>query len=219
MQTTQRPLSANERMVLETNLAYNNKIIRGGYSLKTIGVTSLIAAGLVYLMFTFVESSEGFGWCFFGLVVCGFVLYSAIMGTKRDIKNARKLSQRITEALTKEKITLRHFQSKRAILFVDPEDMGDTYVLQIGENKLLIIRDLGYIYRGLLPNTKVTLYTSELSELLQTNVILTGDSFQPLVFTGGLSFETAHLLQENVKIIEGTLESVLQDLRQKMEKS
>ncbi len=220
-----RPLTDKELNKLRSQKRENIKIIELSYKIKPyiiIGILTFLSGVTLYFF------SKSFNKIFLGEFVgqlIGFIFSVCIAllfyFPFEQIKSRKRLNNENTQIeslINKNEIEVYEIQTNQAIHFIQYDDEGELYLIQISENKLLYIwDDQTLIKKTKFPNTHFEIYKDiDLRWLLWNKVTYKGQRFTPKKVTANTKskYFKAEGYPEDLTEIEGNIESFFEKVNQ-----
>jgi hypothetical protein len=179
---------------------------------ETFNWSSLLGLCFVFFIFVFAASQSGY-WLWILIAVVLFVMLVNIPYNFKAKKRAAMQRYDFAEDyLLKDRVEVECYTCSAAIVFeLEPGD-GRWIVLQINEAELLFYYTFNDYDRGL-PNTAFEIYSdTKLEGLFGRSVTIKGQTIPPIVIKPELSELVWDVFPDHLDIIEGTVESFLNDL-------
>lgn len=207
MEQKSRPFSDIEKQQLRIakNLAEKNLT-------ESFNWQSLLGLCFVFFIFVFAASQSGY-WLWMLIAVVLFIMLVNIPYNFRAKKRAAMQRYDLADDyLLKDRVEVESYTCSKAIVFELESGDGRWIVLQINEAELLFYYTLNDYDSGL-PNSAFELYCdSKLEWLFGRAVTITGQAIQPIVIQPELSELVWDVFPDHLDVVEGTVESFLDDL-------
>ena len=209
-----RPANPDELKLLELNRALHESRLKEKLGWKFPIINFLLLIGFSYGMYA-TKIGAGFGWFLFFWVTTIIVVIGTVNSEREGKRHSRSVLKNIAAYQQPCYVEVQIYQCNRALLIPDPEDLGDIHLLEIGNNQLLVWYDSSYEELGVLPVTEFEVYVNETQrEVFNRRLLVTGERFQALSISSEISWDAHELIPKHGEIIEGTVDSFLEQLTQ-----